>query len=193
MNSWIQNWLEDRTQLVVVDGEQSGPLPVTSEVPQDSVMGPCLFHFFIDNMAEYLQSTICLFADDTIINLAVDSQGDVTALHNDLDLLAQWGQTWKMEFHLDNCHVLWVTNNQPPYVTLHNYILQGHTLSILNDAKNLDKVCRTTSGGTHILQRPQTWLTAPWLYSEGMSVCFPKPLSLMHAQPLCWPNWLGKP
>ena len=33
MNSSIQNWLADRTQVVVVDGEQSGPVPVTSRVP----------------------------------------------------------------------------------------------------------------------------------------------------------------
>ena len=36
MSSWIQNWLADRTQVVVVDGEQSGPVPVTSGVPQGS-------------------------------------------------------------------------------------------------------------------------------------------------------------
>ena len=34
MNSWIQNWPANRTQVFVIDGEQSGPLPVTSRVPQ---------------------------------------------------------------------------------------------------------------------------------------------------------------
>ena len=58
MNSWIQNWLADCTQVVVVDGEQSGPVPVTSGVPQGSFLGPCLFLFFINDMAEKMQSTV---------------------------------------------------------------------------------------------------------------------------------------
>ena len=93
MNSWIQNWLADCTQVVVVDGEQSGPIHVTSGVPQGSVLGPCLFLFFINDMAEKLQSTVRLFADDTTAYLAVDSQCDAMALQHDLDLLTECEQT----------------------------------------------------------------------------------------------------
>ena len=137
MNSWIQNWLVDRTQVVVIDGEQSGPVPVTSGVPQGSVLGPCLFLFFINDMAEQPQSTVRLFADDTIAYLAVDSQCDVMALQHDLDVLAEWEQTWQMEFHPDKCQELRVTNKHPQNITQHDYILHGHTLSIVDDVKYL--------------------------------------------------------
>ena len=137
MNSWIQNWLADCTQVVFVDGEQSGPVPVTSGVPQGSVLGPCLFLFFINDMAEKLQSTVRLFADDTIAYLAVDSQCDAMALQHDLDLLAEWEQTWQMEFHPDKCQVLRVTNKHRQNITPHDYIIHGHRLSVVDDVKYL--------------------------------------------------------
>ena len=76
--------------MVVVDGEQSGPVPVTSGVPLGSVLGPCLFLFFINDTEEKLHPTVLLFADDTIAYLAIDSQCYAMALQHDLDLLAKW-------------------------------------------------------------------------------------------------------
>ena len=63
---------ETKTQVVIVNGEQSSKVSVTSGVPQGSVLGPCQFLFFINDLAEELHSTVCLFADDTIAYPSVD-------------------------------------------------------------------------------------------------------------------------
>ena len=98
-NKWIQSFLSNRTQSVVLDGISSDSVPVISGVPQGSVLGPCLFLFYINDIAENLNSTARLFADDTMIYMTVKNQTDAQLLQNDLNTLANWENKWMMEFH----------------------------------------------------------------------------------------------
>ena len=74
--TWIQSFLSYRTQCVVLDGEKSDACPVLAGVPQGSVLGPCLFLMYINDMPENMQSSIRLFADDTIMYLTISNQSD---------------------------------------------------------------------------------------------------------------------
>jgi hypothetical protein len=42
LNSWIQNFLSNRKQAVVLEGDKSDYVAVESGVPQGSVLGPSL-------------------------------------------------------------------------------------------------------------------------------------------------------
>ena len=127
INLWIRSFLADRTQSVVVEGETLDRIPVLSGVPQGSVLGPCLFLYYINDIAERLSSTTRLFADDTMIYLAVKNKEDAALLQSDLDLLEEWESRWMMEFHPNKCELISITRKRTPVsypYTLHNHVLK---------------------------------------------------------------------
>jgi hypothetical protein len=130
-NRWIQNFLAERKQVVVVEGERSDSINVELGVPQGSV--PSLFLFYINDMPEGIRSRVKLFADDTIVYLTITSDTDADYLQEDLDKLAEWEEKWKMAFHLDKCNVLTITRKRKPIVR--EYQLHGQTLEAVKSAK----------------------------------------------------------
>jgi hypothetical protein len=133
--NWIQDFLRDRKQRVLVGGESSTEARVTSGVPQGSVLGPALFLVFINDLPDDVTSSVRLFADDTIVYRNIKSTKDCEALQKDLDTLERWENEWQMEFHPDKCNVIRITRAKKPII--HNYHLRGHQLEAVPDAKYL--------------------------------------------------------
>ena len=135
VNRWIEDFLQNRHQAVVVDGLKSTNKPVVSGVPQGSVLGPCLFLFYINDIADNLHSTTRLFADDTMLYITVSSQSDADLLQSDLDTLARWESTWMMEFHPGKCEVITVSRGRNPIH--YKYTLHGQELNHVDSTKYL--------------------------------------------------------
>ena len=105
-------------------------------MPQGSVLGPSLLLFYINDISVGTNSTIRLFADDTIAYLTtVSSPLDCSHLQKDLDRLVLWEEKWKMAFHPDKCSVLRITRKQQPLI--HDYTLHGQILKSVTSVKYL--------------------------------------------------------
>ena len=113
---WIEAFLGNRTQSVVVNGKASKPCKVTSGVPQGTVMGPLLFLIFINDITKNLHSELRLFADDSILYREIISQEDHTKLQEDLNTLERWANIWSMDFNVSKCAIMSVSLKRTPSI-----------------------------------------------------------------------------
>ena len=133
VSNWIENWLKDRYQRVVLLGNCSRWIKVRSGVPQGSVLGPLLFLIYINDIDECVNSKLLKFADDTKIFSVVASQNDVDKLRDDLENLCKWSNEWLMLFNIDKCKVMHIGYNNAQA----DYVMEGNTLNVVTEERDL--------------------------------------------------------
>ena len=121
--NWIQNFLMDRNQVVVINNETSQVRPVTSGIPQGSVLGPILFIIYINDLPDIVNSCVKIFADDTKIFRTIQSEQDHDMLQQDLINLLEWSNKWKLNFNIEKCKILHYGNRNPNFEYLMNQII----------------------------------------------------------------------
>ena len=77
---WIDSFLSNRQQQVIILGEASNKCEVTSGVPQGTVLGPLLFLAYINDLPSGIHSNVRFFADDCIVYRVIDNIRDIEIL-----------------------------------------------------------------------------------------------------------------
>jgi len=107
---WIQGFLSGRTMRVGPRGTFSEFLRLLSGVPQGSVLGPLLFLLYVNDLPEWIISSMRIFADDVKLWITIKSEQDSVILQSDLDSLTCWLSTYHLKFNLSKCKVMHIGN-----------------------------------------------------------------------------------
>jgi hypothetical protein len=173
---WICDYLQGRSQAVVVDGFTSNWRDVQSGVPQGSVIAPTLFLIFINDICESLQVNALIsygdcvndnliYADDTMLYcIGSNSYLQRISMNRDLRNISRWAKTWGMAFNPSKTEALFISKNEPcpdqllfqghkvPYVATHKHL--GFILSKdLSFGPHVDAVCRKGAAQIFLLKR----------------------------------------
>ena len=108
---WLESYLRDREQRVVINGQHSEWDKTGAGVPQGSVLGPLLFLIYINDITSVINfSNIRLFADDTCLFIEVDNREDaLEKIESDLSCIETWAKNWLIHFAPDKTKTMTIS------------------------------------------------------------------------------------
>ena len=125
--SWMESYLEGRSQCVYVDGSFSSTLRVNTGVPQGSILGPLCYVIFTNELPEVIHSGethhnqdhqyhmhcstcggICCFADDS--TLSIDALTE--KLSSSYKQVSEYMTSSELKLNDDKTHLLLMTTAQ---------------------------------------------------------------------------------
>ena len=106
IHHWIENYLSDRWQRVVIEGKSSEFVKLTSGVPQGSILGPLLFLIYINDLLNRIANNVRIYADDSslYVNYARNKENNdaemvARYLQEDITRVEEWARNWRIEFN----------------------------------------------------------------------------------------------
>ena len=152
---WLNNYLSNCVQSVVVNGSESAPAEVLSGVPQGSVLGPLLFLIYIDNLPSVFHNLgpeVNLFADDVLLYNVVSKEEDFALVQEAVSLLDNWSVDNHLNFNLTKCKYMIISRKLHPTLPNTPLLLSNHPLQRVFCYKYLDLLLTDNlSWSQHIL------------------------------------------
>ena len=122
---WLNNYLSNHVQSVVVNGSESAPAEVLSGVPQGSVLGPLLFLIYIDDLPSVLHN---LGPEDVLLYHVVSKEEDFALVQEAVSLLDNWSTDNHLNFNLTKCKYMIISRRLHPTLPNTPLLLSNHPL-----------------------------------------------------------------
>ena len=153
---WIEAWLTNRRQRVVVGNAKSPWLEVVSGTTQGTVLGFHLFLIFINDLPERCspedETLVMLLADDTKTFQRIDNdESKHNENQNDLqervDRISQWANEWRMEINPGKSKIMHIGKHNPSLP----YFIHGQEIATVTTEKDIGFwVTNDLSTTTHV-------------------------------------------
>lgn len=107
---WMESYLRNRSQAVVVGGHRSDFMDVPSGVPQGSILAPLLYAAYLYDVGKCFQNAnYLMYADDTKIYYNIKCQSDCNKLQLDLNRLNNYYLENTITINVNKCMAMTIT------------------------------------------------------------------------------------
>lgn len=101
---WVESYLRNRSQAVVVAGHRSDLVHVPSGVPQGSILGPLLYAAYLYDVGNcFKYARFLMYADDTKIYACIKTVEDAMKLQGDLNQLCRFYEDNRIGVNVSKC------------------------------------------------------------------------------------------
>lgn len=133
---WIESYLKNRSQAVVIGGHKSNFIKICSGVPQGSHLGPLLYNAYLfDIYTCFKNSSHLLYADDKKIFLKIKHDSDCVNLQEDLNRLTSYYANNRITVNTNKCQIITFTRKASPIIF--NYKINNSLLQRIDVVKDL--------------------------------------------------------
>ena len=128
----FKSYLTNRSQQVRINDSLSSPKHANDGVPQGSVLGPLLFLIYINDIADSLEGSARLFADDTSISYSSSDMHYLQLILNEaLQKMHIWACKWLIIFNPLKTDVMLVSNT---FIDFNLQLIMDKTMLQIVDA-----------------------------------------------------------